>query len=271
MLCGKEFEVGAKHLGDIKSCRECSIKSKIVDLTGMRFGRLVALEYIGRENGKTLWKCKCDCGKETITGYSNLLSGNTRSCGCMEYENRVNNMRIGRNQKNDDSASIHPLYSLWTSMKARCYNKNRKCYKNYGGRGIKICDRWSVVHGFENFVADMGIRPSPKHSIDRIDTNGDYCPENCRWATPKEQCNNKRVNICIKAGKQTFTVKQICDILGLNYNSIIHKVKRGIDINYIVCNKCDMRNPIVRNEAKKHTNYNRVLSIEISEYIDGRE
>lgn len=266
MLCGKEFEVGAKHIGEIKSCRECSIKSKIVDLTGMRFGRLVALEYVGRKNGRTLWKCMCDCGNETITGYSNLVSGNTKSCGCMEYENQMKNVRAAweMNRKSvspsfDYIGKIrdHPLYGIYSSMITRCYNKNRKGYKDYGGRGIKVCDRWLGDLGFENFINDMGERPSLKHSIDRIDVNGDYCPENCRWATQKEQGNNKTTNVYLQCGDKKITASQLCEMLGLNYNNVIHQIKRGVDINYILQNQQLKR-------IRGNINYNRNITIDIN-------
>lgn len=108
-------------------------------------------------------------------------------------------------------------------MKLRCTNPNNHAYKDYGGRGIKVCDRW--INSFENFLADMGERPSKEYSIDRIDVNGNYCPENCRWATRTEQCNNRRSNIRIEYKGETHTLKEWCDIYDMKYALVIYQVK----------------------------------------------
>ena len=167
------------------------IKHKVIklsgfckDLTGQRFGRLVALEPVGRDkyNG-ILWKCQCDCGNTRIVHCHNLTSGNTKSCGCLHKEQAVAlHLTHGMSHSSE--------YSTWKFMLQRCENPNHKHFKYYGGRDIRVCKRW---HKFENFYEDMGQRPEGK-SIDRIDNNGNYEPGNCKWSTPHEQMMNRRPN-----------------------------------------------------------------------------
>lgn len=243
MRCGKVYEMRNDHIGRSRCCADCFPKDNIVDLSGKRFGRLIALEYVGRKNNRTLWKCRCDCGNESIAGYSNLVNGIKRSCGCLEKENLAYIQKHSCHRKSasrefEQTLSEHPLYGLWSSMLTRCYNKSRNSYKNYGGRGIKVCDRWLPENkGFENFLNDMGSRPSPKHTIDRIDNDGNYCPENCRWATPRQQGSNKRTSIVLFYKGARVSALDVCDATGLKYQTLSHQLKRGYDINIIIENK----------------------------------
>ncbi len=278
-VCGEKFSIKSETVGLARQCKKCNAKSRIIDITGKRFGRLVVIEYVGRKvkNGNriTLWKCKCDCGNEIIVKYQALVTGNTRSCGCLGDEVRKANIQKFREQRIKSACSDfgavenHPLRMIWKSMITRCYNPNSVSYKHYGERNINVCDRWRGSLGFEHFVNDMGKRPSLEYTIDRIDVNGDYCPENCRWATNTQQANNKTDNVYINVGENKITAKQFCDIFGLTYNTVIHQLKKGLDVNIIAKYKgVDMRVTRFRRKMSYY-NHNRVLSEDLFAEANG--
>ena len=147
------------------------------NLKGKRFGRLVVLDYEGKKH----WRCLCDCGKIHSTASYSLTRGRTKSCGCFNID--------AAKERATHRMCDSPEYGIWSGMIQRCTNSGRKRYKDYGGRGIAVCDRWLK---FENFYADMGNRPSNVHTIERINSEGNYAPENCVWATQTQQQRNRR-------------------------------------------------------------------------------
>jgi len=222
------FKTFANMLGtDIASNQEFT-RGKISK--GMRFGKLVAIEPVTKDKyGHYLWRCKCDCGNTTIKSSENLLEGKTQSCGCIQK-----NILVHRNktQLSKHHLTNHILYSKWSGMKDRCSNSNTKEYKDYGKRGICVCDEWlDIDNGFINFynwAINNGWKD--KLTLDRIDVNGNYCPENCRWITNLEQRRNQRRTVMVEYNGKKISLRELCDLKNMNCSLIYGRLKRGQDL-----------------------------------------
>jgi hypothetical protein len=160
---------------------------KMIDMTGLRFGRYTVIERAETMTGAVHWVCLCDCGTEKVVRGTHLRSGKIVSCGCYSRDMNITHAHCGT-----------PEYRAYFNMLKRCFYENDKRYDDYGGRGIKVHGPW--LNSFENFLEDMGVRPSKKHSLDRIDVNGNYTPDNCRWATKEVQSRNTRTRKDSKTG-----------------------------------------------------------------------
>lgn len=193
---------------------------RVKDLTGQRFGRLlvVSFSHIESKSRYAIWNCLCDCGRQHQTATAYLSHGNVRSCGCLGEERRMAAVT-------KHGFSRHPLYAIYRTMMHRCYNPKAGAYRHYGGRGIAVCQRWR--ESFLSFVEDMGPKPSPDHSIDRINNDGDYCPENCRWATHEQQFSNRRGSRYLSHNGQTLTMAQWSKILGISSGTIHQRLDSG--------------------------------------------
>jgi len=216
---------------------------KFEDLTGQRFGRLTVIKqgeyYICPANGYRYvqWFCKCDCGNERTVRTCALRSGDTQSCGCIAKE-----ILIKRNTTHNKYHSR--LHSIWSNMKNRCSNPNSKRYKDYGGRGITVCEEWKEnFENFYNWAVQNGYEK--ELTLDRVDTNKGYNQENCRWATYQTQANNTRTNKYIVYKKETHTLAEWCRILEKPYKTMHDRLKSGWSI------EDTFTKPIKANKIKK--------------------
>lgn len=236
--CGNFINVRTTDLKNnhTQSCgclhKEMLSKAKLIDLTGQVYERLTVIkrvdDYISPSGDrKVQWLCKCKCGKEVIVTGNNLKNGNIKSCGCYNREllPKINSTHNASNTR---------LYHIWTCMKDRCYNPKNKKYKDYGGRGIIICDEWiNDFEAFANWAYDNGYIENVSRgecTIDRIDVNGNYCQQNCRWVNQKVQTNNKRNNHYITYNGETHTVTEWNNILGYKKGVLSRRIFSGWSI-----------------------------------------
>lgn len=190
---------------------------RVQDISKKQFGRLTAMAYYreGLYVGK--WECLCDCGSIVFVLTGNLIQGRTRSCGCLHRDTRTKHGHSSR-------AATSPEYRSWASMLSRCTNPRNRRYARYGGRGIAVCDRWQ---DFQNFLADVGARPGPGYSIERVNNDGNYEPGNCRWATTAEQNRNNSNTHFVAFNGKTQCVTDWAIETGLHRNTIFQRLKLG--------------------------------------------
>lgn len=222
------------------------------DLTGLTFGRLTTIS-IDLTKAKVSWLCRCECGNMVTVAATSLKSGNTKSCGCFRNERILQSVKT-------HGLSNSPEHGTWTDMKTRCNNENATSYKNYGGRGITVCDRW--LNSFEAFYADMGPKPGAEYSIERNDPNGNYEPGNCRWATMEEQQSNRRNNRYIEYNGKRYTVAQLCRETGITEGMFYSRAEKGWDVETIVSTPAQ-RLYEINGELKTSTEWARIYGISV--------
>lgn len=185
----------------------------VIDLTGLRFSKWMVIDKnaIRSKHGEVLWNCVCDCGNTSKVKAANLIRNTSKSCGCEQHAH-THNMTGTK------------TFKSWDSMKQRCLNSKAPDFCRYGGRGISICNRW--INSFDNFLSDMGLRPEGK-TLDRIDVNGNYTPENCRWATKQEQEQNKRQTLKVTAFGETKSVHEWSSQYNISARIIYERIKVG--------------------------------------------
>jgi hypothetical protein len=192
---------------------------KKLNLTGRKFGSLNVLSEAGKnKQGKFLWKCLCDCGKETIVAGASLVTGNTKSCGCRAHD---------KPHHYTHGLSSERLYNIYRCMKARCYNKKHRSYLRYGGRGIIVCDEWlNDINAFFAWAMSHGYRDNL--TIDRKNVNGNYEPSNCRWATNEFQQSNTRKNVWLEINGEKHTISQWSRLSNIPITTIRGRIKNGL-------------------------------------------
>lgn len=189
------------------------------DLTGMTFGMLTVVERAPNQGKRVRWKCRCECGNEVITRGDHLTSGHAKSCGCQQSKNQF---------KLKHSMSHSRIYRIWLGIKTRCFNPKDKGYKNYGGRGITMHIAWiDDFQAFYDCVSKLEHFGEEGYTLDRIDNNGNYEPNNLRWATSKEQCRNTRQNIIVEYNGQLMTLMDVSEKSGICWNTLKCRIKRG--------------------------------------------
>lgn len=226
--CGTEKVYSSHSFGKRFTSCGCQRRERLTgkpahhrkDLRQQRFGRLVAIERLPTAAGeRSVWRCECDCGNEAAVSLCNLVGGHTNSCGCLLPE------IAGKHSITHGMANKVPEYGIWAAMRRRCDYAKDKHFADYGGRGIRVCERWQ---SFAHFYEDMGPRPSSDHSIDRYpNKNGNYEPGNARWATRSQQARNTRTNRIVEYQGRRQTLADWCDELHLPYFAVSKRLRAG--------------------------------------------
>lgn len=222
------------------------------DITGQRFGLLVAIERLPiNADRRHLWRCLCDCGTEAVRKPGHLLGGKSQSCGCARPHLRThgNSTRASGQTKE---------YSTWSRMRSRCLNRKAADYKYYGGRGISVCERWQ---SFDAFLADLGPAPSPSHSIDRIDNDGNYEPGNCRWATKKEQSRNTRATLRLDGE----ALNDVAERHGITHDRLYSRVRRGTPADLLFAPEDELRSARLPTQKGERNNAAKLTADQVRE------
>lgn len=198
------------------------------ELVGQRFGKLIVVKKVGTkrvgiaQKPKSLWLCKCDCGNEKVVLRSSLITGNTKSCGCLELETkRAIHLKHGMAKTR--------LWNIWINMKSRCESTKNKDYKYYGGRGITVCEEWKAFESFMNWSFKNGYKD--ELTLDRIDNDAGYEPNNCRWATRKEQTRNRDITLKAEYNGENIPLGEIAELESIPYEKAYEKFIRNKNLN----------------------------------------
>lgn len=246
--CGNEVIVTGSHLktGHTKSCG-CVKKEKLQDITGQIFGlwTVVSFSHFAKSGNKQrpYWNCKCACGNEGVVRGDVLKSGGSKSCGCYEKDRSLIEL-----PEYTEEEALKKAKSIYKHMKQRCYNFNNTRIDDYGGRGIKICDRW--LESFENFYEDMGTPPTNLHQLDRIDNEGDYSPNNCKWSTHSENNRNKRDSHMITYNRKTQCVTAWAEDINIDAGTLFDRIARGWDNERVITTPLDIRFSRAKNKVE---------------------
>lgn len=218
--CGNQVTRDASHFrrGLLKSCTKCRLVDRVTAMAGKRFGAITVIRQLPSKTGKTgvaaMWECRCDCGVTFSRSGGNIrLSGDRASCGCKRGVRRRTHGKAGTR-----------VHSIWMGMHRRCNVPTNPSFPQWGGRGIKVCRRWK---SFASFYKDMGDPPTDKHTIDRIDNDGNYTPKNCRWATRAQQSTNKRNTIFLTFRGKTKCLSEWAKEVGLSRGAIRARLRKG--------------------------------------------
>lgn len=224
--CGNSHIVSAVGLksGHTKSCgcwKRTTYNPRIVDRTGKRYGRLTVIRFAGAKDNRSWWDCRCDCGN-IITVPQQSLHGNTNSCGCLRKE-------VAGNKSRTHGLRYHPIWNSWHGMVDRCTNPNNAFWYRYGGRGITVCDEWLDIHKFLEWSVAHGYKQGL--SIDRIDNDGNYCPDNCQWITMEDNASKDNYQrVLITVNNDTHTLVEWASIIGIPYHRFRRRwYRRGVD------------------------------------------
>lgn len=203
---------------------------KTIDLTGQQYGRLSVMEHTGRDKRRNaLWRCQCECGEIVIVRACDLKSGHTASCGCLNRERQ-------RASATTHGETETRLYHIWEGMKSRCLNISDRSYKDYGGRGITVCAEWAnSFEAFRDWALANGYRDDL--TIDRKENDGPYNPDNCRWATAKQQGNNRRSNRLITHNGETHTLTQWAELTGIKRETLSQRLRNGWSVERALTTK----------------------------------
>ena len=197
-------------------------------IINQKFNKLTIVSVKEKDSRRrVLVNCVCDCGNTVIRQYSAIIAGKAKSCGCIRKNPRTHGL------------SKHPLSGIWRNMLRRCFNEDSKDYCKYGGRGITVSEEWCNI---ENFINDMDNRPTINHTLDRIDNNGNYCKNNCKWSTKSEQSNNTSVNVLLTYNSETLTVQQWCIKTGLQHSLILSRINAGWSAEEVLTSPLGSRN-----------------------------